>query len=164
MCSTLVGDWRDTWTVTVSPQDTVVNVVCNEEISHFTFQKQTKESLLLAGVRLREEIVFLYTVTMRQATPISTSCTTKKCFHANSYDKNWEDCDTLFVASIDTQENVENESHDQVDVLADSDSVNSAGTVHSDQSEQSGQSEQSVNSDTDLPRADRGKHTNYWVS
>ena len=91
VCSTIVDDWRDIWDIDISPDDRIVSVVCNENITFHTFQTQAKDSLFLATIRSNETVVFLYTVTSRQETPFCSVCTTKKCKHAVSYYKKKEE-------------------------------------------------------------------------
>ena len=42
VCSTVLGDWRDTWDINVSVEDQLVTIVCNEDIQYQTLQKQSK--------------------------------------------------------------------------------------------------------------------------
>ena len=143
VCSTILEDWRTIWEINVSPQDQVFKIVCNENVTHHTFKKQTKEDTLLAAVRSRDEVAVLYTVTVRQDTPICSLCVTKKCPHANSYMT--EEEEQLFVSRISRDDEpmvIEQDPSDQTDYVSDS------------------------GSDVDVAegQAERGKHKNYWVN
>ena len=88
VCSTILGDWRDIWEITVSPQDQVVKIICNEDVATHTFQVRSPDNpdnTLLAAIRVKGDIALLYTVTSRQDTPICSICVTRKCPHATRY-------------------------------------------------------------------------------
>ena len=79
--SILIGDWRQLWTVNLSPSDHIFRVSCNEDVKFETFKAQSSTTSLLAGVNENQCISILYCATSRQEQPFCTTCVRRKCFH-----------------------------------------------------------------------------------
>ena len=155
VCSTILGDWRNIWDIDLSPQDQVVKIVCNENIPFYTFQKQTKESTLLAAIRNSGEVALLYTVTSRQDTPICSICVTRKCPHVHSFKRQTEEAEeVLFASCVNGNEQPMEASTEQQESSDQADSMSELSECGSDQSDIEPEAGQN---------AERGKHKNYWV-
>ena len=83
VCSTLIDDWRTVWDI--SAEDNLVQNVPNDDITIHTFLEASKDSPLLAAVRTSDGVAVLYTVTLRQVTPLCTQCVVRNCRHLVNY-------------------------------------------------------------------------------
>ena len=150
VCSTILDDWRDIWDIDVSPQDQVAKIICNEDITVHEFQVQTKESTLLAGIRTKDEVALLYTVTSRQDTHICSSCVTRKCPHANRYKRETaeEELPREFESGVNRDEDQMMDTTEEQESSEQTDRVTESGT----------------DEDAMVGQAETDKHKNYWVT
>ena len=67
-----------------------MDIFCNKEVEHFTFQQPTKTTTFFAGVRVAGKVFLLQTVTNRQKIPLSpfcSKCSRQSCIHWVIYKK-----------------------------------------------------------------------------
>ena len=173
VCSTLI-DWQAVWDIDISPEDNLVQNICNEDITTHTFMKASKDNPLLAGIRTSEGVAVLYTVTQRQVTPLCTQCVVRNCRHLVSYRNNEEVSNfmsTLPAAGGQLQQSqLRGDSVSQNVSRSGSQSVSNNGSLSRSNSgsqsgsingSQSGSNNGSQNGSS-FVNGERGKNKNYW--
>ena len=84
----LLQNWNEIWEIELENDDTALDVFCNEEVKHFTFQRHSKTDTFLAGVQANGKVCLLQTVTKKQKFPFSpfcSSCSRQSCVHWLGY-------------------------------------------------------------------------------
>ena len=81
VASMMIVDWRHFWEITMSVNDEMYDVLCNEDDKFATFIHQTTDTALLACVIDKKNISLLYCSTSRQEVPFCSSCVRRKCYH-----------------------------------------------------------------------------------
>ena len=53
----LVKNWEETWHIEIDDYDTALDICCNKEVEHCTFQQSTKTATFLAGVQVAGKVL-----------------------------------------------------------------------------------------------------------
>ena len=81
VASSVLGNWRNIWDVSLSPSDQVFNVCLNQDTICETFIPSDSNNGLLSAVFHNRKISLLFCVAPRQEVPYCSNCVRRKCIH-----------------------------------------------------------------------------------